>query len=269
MSDLKRRREVLGLTREEVAERTRIPLRFIVALEDGDDSEVRKGPFLASYRKQYDTFLRVDDLDQAPTDGPAPYVRVTDEDLPTGGPVSDGPPITRLVVGGFLATLALGLLVKVAGTVAGRPPAEDAPAAAGVEAEGITMVEAQSPVVTPAPPTPDAATPAPPTPDAAPPDAAPPDAAPAAPVGTAAERGLQTLALRATDPTRVAVRADGETLFSGILEPGPGKSFEGRDRLEVDASDLTRITVRHNGLRVEPLGNLTQGRRLVFIQESE
>lgn len=262
MSDLRRRRESLGLSREDVVERARIPLRYLVALEDGPDAELQKGPFLASYRRQYENFLRLDDLEAArPAGEPSNLIRVDERDEAPPAPPAAPVPVPRLVLSGFLATLALALLFQIGDTLLHRDPevAPEAPAAMAAT----TMVE---PMVLPAGvaaptegTTPLVAEASPPAPVAPP------------PLPAVNEDGLavQAVEVRAIEPTRVTVRADGETKFSGLLEPGPARSFQGYRRLEVDASDLTRITLRHNGVRVEPLGNLSSGRRLVFLQESE
>lgn len=215
MRDLMRERERLGLSRAFVASSTRIPLRYVVALEEAEDAGKNPPPFLFGYRRQYEAFL--DSLgDGAARQGataasaPAPYVRPEE---PAPAPEAKRVPVARLVLGGFVATLTLVLGIKVGSALLARAP------------EATPEAEAESAVP------------------------------------------VQKVELRAVEPTRVSVVADGSTLFSGVLEPGVTRAFEGRERLEVDASDLTRLTVRHNGERIEPLGNLTYGRRLVFIQE--
>lgn len=212
MRDLQRERERLGLSREEVAAQTRIPVRYIGALEEALDAGKSPPPFLFGYRRQYESFLDSlgDGSLSSPEAGPAAYVRA--EAPPELPPEEEAPrsfPVARLVVGGFLVTLMLVLLSKLS----------------------LTLVDG------PAPAAEDALLP------------------------------VQKVELRAVEPTRVTVIADGETLFTGLIEPGAARTFEGRERLVVDTSDLTRLTVRHEGLRIEPLGNLTYGRRLVFIQE--
>lgn len=214
MRDLRRERERLGLSREEVAAQTRIPLRYLVALEEGETGGLPAGPFLYGYRKQYETFLNLDDesltAEDAATDsGLRPVLRPEEE--PEAPAPARTVPVGRLVGGGFILTLAVALALKV----------------------GTLLVER----------------------------------VPAAP--TAADLPTQRVEVRAIEPTKVTVKADGETLFSGTLQPGAAQTFEGRQRLEVEAADLTRVTVRHNGDRIEPLGSLTRGRRLVFIQDGE
>ena len=227
MRDLRRERERLGLSREEISAQTRIPLRYVGALEDAEDARANPAPFLFGYRRQYESFLDsvsegVAPPEEAAPDEPAQYVRAeapAEEEVEEAA-TPQGVPIVRLVVGGFLATLILVLGAKVVTMLSDRP---------AESADGLEVVAAAS---TPEPP-----------------------AVPA-----------QKLELRSTEPTRITVIADGQTLFAGVLEAGTTRAFGGHERLEVDTSDLTVLTVRHNGERIEPLGNLSYGRRLVFIQ---
>lgn len=226
MRDLRREREVLSLSREEISAQTRIPMRYISALEDAEDAASGGAPFLFGYRRQYEAFLdSVSEGAALPEAGgaPAPYVRAEEQasNEAEGEEQPPSVPLVRLVVGGFAATLILVLAIKVVAMVAERPPAEKPTA----EEAAAAAEEALGPV--------------------------------------------QKVEVRSTEPTRITVVADGETLFSGVLNPGQTRAFEGRERLELDTSELTVLTVRHNGERIEPLGNLSYGRRLVFIQESK
>lgn len=232
MRDLRRERERLGLSREEISAQTRIPLRYVGALEDAEDASPNPAPFLFGYRRQYEAFL--DSVSEgaalADTGEPAAYVRAeapadADAEAPEGAP---GLPLVRLLVGGFAATLIVVLLIKVVALVAERPPEADPAADPGAD-----------------------------------------PAVAAAPVLEESPFPIQKVELRSTEPTKITVRADDQVIFSGVLDAGQTRAFEGRGRLEVDTSDLTVLSVRHNGERIEPLGNLSYGRRLVFIQETK
>ena len=79
-----------------------------------------------------------------------------------------------------------------------------------------------------------------------------------------------TLEVSSIERVEVRLVADGQQLFEGIL-----CSECDNDRIEatatrelaVELSDLTRARVIYNGRRVEPLGNLSAPRRLVFIDD--
>ena len=205
MADLKAARERRGLTREEVSEQTRIPLRFIEAIEDPSARDaLPPGPFLERHEERYAAFLGFEEE-------PDPDITELASRAPEPPPPPEDAPVVRLVLGGFLGAVALVLFVKVGAAALDRPPSEPDPE---------------------------------PLPD------------------------LQTVAVRAIEPVHVAVTADGEELYNDTLPPGETHTWTALWRLEVDAADLTRVTIRYNGDRVEPLGRLTQGRRLVFIQEA-
>ncbi len=79
-----------------------------------------------------------------------------------------------------------------------------------------------------------------------------------------------TLEVSSVERVDVRLVADGQELFDGVL-----CSECDNDRIEatatrelaVELSDLTRARVIYNGRRVEPLGNLSAPRRLVFIDD--
>ncbi len=80
--------------------------------------------------------------------------------------------------------------------------------------------------------------------------------------------------IRAHEPVRVHVQVDGETSFRGTLCNGQGDHGCGFDvpaakEIAVELSDLTRAQVSYNGRRIEPLGNLSAPRRLVFVDDAD
>lgn len=89
---------------------------------------------------------------------------------------------------------------------------------------------------------------------------APAEAAPVAVVD-------RSLRVRANEPVRTRVEVDGEEAWAGILRPGEPLELPTGARTVLEVSDLTRVEVLYNGRRVEPLGNVSSGRRLVFIDD--
>jgi Helix-turn-helix domain/Domain of unknown function (DUF4115) len=75
----------------------------------------------------------------------------------------------------------------------------------------------------------------------------------------------QVVGVRAVDATRITVRVDGGAVEPLTLAAGENREVRGTERVEIDAQDLTRVVVTYNGERVEPLGNISRGRRLVFL----
>jgi cytoskeletal protein RodZ len=88
---------------------------------------------------------------------------------------------------------------------------------------------------------------------------------PAAPQAAATQPvATQVVAVRAIDATTITVRVDEQEPEKVPLAPNETRVLHGHDRVEVDAQDLTRVVLTYNGERVEPLGNIARGRRLVF-----
>lgn len=82
------------------------------------------------------------------------------------------------------------------------------------------------------------------------------------------------LRIAAIEPVGLKVAADGQVVYQGVLCAGPPPgcpestlSFATARELSVEVADLTRVRVIYNGSRVEPLGNLSASRRLVFIDD--
>jgi len=78
------------------------------------------------------------------------------------------------------------------------------------------------------------------------------------------------------DRVKVKVEVDGETWFDGYLCPKEGARCDRAGPLKVPPaleiavalSDLSHARLIYNGRRVEPLGNLDAGRRLVFVDDA-
>ncbi len=89
-----------------------------------------------------------------------------------------------------------------------------------------------------------------------------------APVAGAAQRaGTAVVKVRGVERQRVHIEVDGAPFFSGLLRAGESKETPPAHEISVELPDLTRSVVIYNGARVEPLGKLTAGRRLVFIDD--
>lgn len=71
--ELRSARERAGLSIDQAADKTRIPKKYLEALERGDLSAFPPGPFLSGYTRQYRKFLT---LPETPTAAPEPEVRL-------------------------------------------------------------------------------------------------------------------------------------------------------------------------------------------------
>ncbi|MCK6525954.1 hypothetical protein L6R49_31510, partial [Myxococcota bacterium] len=97
-------------------------------------------------------------------------------------------------------------------------------------------------------------------------------AAPAPPPVPEAESGLR---ISAVEPVKVRVEIDGVERYDAVLCASLDTTCEERvlkfplaAEMAVEVADLTRLRVSYNGARVEPLGNLSASRRLVFIDDA-
>jgi hypothetical protein len=75
------------------------------------------------------------------------------------------------------------------------------------------------------------------------------------------------VSVRANDDSHLVVHVDGALVFDGDVKARQVVRYAGGDEVAVEIPDLTRVVVTFNGSRVEPLGNLSAGRRLVFIDD--
>jgi hypothetical protein len=89
--------------------------------------------------------------------------------------------------------------------------------------------------------------------------------APAA--GVEQRAGTAVVKVRGIERQRVRIEVDGAPFFSGLLRAGESQETPPAHEISVELPDLTRSVVIYNGARVQPLGKLTAGRRLVFIDD--
>ena len=108
----------MGLSVEEASKRTRIPQRYLEALEKGDLSVFGKGPFASGYTRQYRRFLGLPDVPFQAEPEPEPEVTVTHTSpvIPSG---------RRLVALGVAVALVLLLTALVGRTLVEAPAKGD------------------------------------------------------------------------------------------------------------------------------------------------
>jgi len=218
VTELRYERERRGWSLEDVASRTRIPRQYIEALEDGNHEVLPPGPFFRGYLRQYLEFLGEDDPEQERTEAEQDVVDQTIEEqvaraTSAAMEVSQGVPMTRLVMAGFVLTLALTLALQVNQRL-------NAP-------ENVTESGEVIPLGPP-----------------------------------------HNVRVYAVEDVEMEVTIDGKVAYSDTLKGTKGVQFEAANRLELDISDLTRVRLHYNDKRIEPLGSLSRGRRLVFIHET-
>jgi len=232
--NLRRERELRGVELRDIADATKISVRFLQALEQDRVDVLPGGIFPRSFVRQYAKHLGLDP-DRMVTEfdhvyGPEPSVPKT------GGPPrkrSDARPL--LVVAGLLLLAGVGFLAWKTS----RPEARRA--------------EAQPSAVVP-PPTsfpPDRVYP-PPTPT--------PNAAPSA----GEVKGL-ALALTATEDCWIGVQADGAKVIDRILKAGESVTVSGKSEIALSVGNAGGVTYTLNGRPGVALGREGEVRRNIVI----
>lgn len=234
MIDLRRERERRGWTLEQVSHKTGVALRYLLVLERG--TAELTGP-MRQAREKYLALLGLREMETR-SDDPPPRVAApepiddppsADEDNPTATiPRSDELPVARLAITAVVLLAVMGLGLRVAALLTESHP--DAPAA---------LTQTQPPAV--------------------PKDN---DGAAASLPG-----GVQSLSVRANEPTRITVTAGLEVYHDGPLAPGEVVEVISKEKVVLEASDLTAISITYNKDRVEPLHNLSHSRRLIFLPD--
>ena len=223
MIELRNERERRGWSLDDVVSRTRIPRRYIEALEDGNHEVLPPGPFLRGFLRQYLEFLGQDpDADQA---APAQAHELDESPLDIGDPALQEPtaelsstseevPLLRLVIAGFVLTLTIVLAIQLTARI-NAPP------------------RSQSQVA-------------------------------ALPVGAP-----QRVTISAIEDVRITATVDGEQVYAGRLQGRDALDLEGQERVTLDIDDLEKVQITYNKETLEPLHNLSRGRRLVFIRDDQ
>lgn len=257
-AELREARERAGLSLAEAATRTRIPQRYLEALEAGDHSVFPPGPFLSGYTRQYRGFLQ---LPETPPAEPASA---------EGGSWFRKPEAARPAAGA-------------------RPPADpraDAPTRPSPRGEparaegraGRSGRRAEPEVTTTSP--------------ASPSRRSRRNAGrlvALAALSTVAvvlalnlgrellrepepELGAvpdQRVTLAVEEPVRARVEVDGRSELDGSLLPGPARTFAGHDKVVVELETLKSVSIEYNDRKLTPLGGDAHPRRLVFIDDAQ
>jgi cytoskeleton protein RodZ len=251
--NLRREREMRGVTLQEISAATKISVRFLQALENEDFEQLPGGIFTRGFIRAYAKYLG---LDEEPT--LAEYLQVvpakTDLDLARlavtrpgekrGGP--QGPVVVLilavvLVAGGYALYRYSRMASEASVPAAPSPPAvQAAPEAAGIVAEAGTTPGAESPGAGTLPET-------------------PADTAAAGLMTTPAnalpqpEEGL-VLQVAATERAWVAVDADRKTALQRVLTPGEIETIKAKESFDLTTGNALGIVLTLNGETLKPLG---------------
>lgn len=276
---LLREREAQGLSLEEVAERTRISLQYLRAIERDEASELPGGFFYRSFVRQYASTLGLeDDFAQPELVGMIREEEVIERErasLPKEQtfhvapvPMEGVPKVaeTKKWVLGFATLASVLVLCSIAYAIwerYGKHGAEEAKVAA-TEPPKTTPAPSVTPSST-ATGSEGSATPvqstAQPTPE--PPAATPPAAAVSATPSTGAVR----LLIRAKGNLWIQATSGGERLFAGVVASGDSREFTSRQPIRVRFGNAGLAEVEHNGVQIPAVGGRGVVRTLEFAAD--
>lgn len=228
--NLRRERELRGVSLREIADGTKISLRFLQALEEDRVEVLPGGLFPRAFVKQYALFLGLDP-DKATADfvaahGEAPPERKMRMEPPRRLPISLGQAFLVVV-----AVLAVALTFRRGGEPERGPQAEPTP----------------TPVVA--------------APAVLPTDRVYPS--PSALPTTAGE--ALVLTMTAQQDCWVEVRADGETVVNRILAQGESQTLEAQGEIVLSVGNAGGLSIRVNDRPALPLGRSGEVRKNIVI----
>ncbi len=228
---LRRERELRGISLREIADGTKISVRFLQALEDDRVEVLPGGLFPRAFVKQYALFLGLD-VERTVAD----FVAVHGEAPPERRAAP--PPARRIRVSlgqvflAAVAVLAIALTFRRGGEAErARPEPTPTPVAA-------------APAVLPT----DRVYPSPTV----------------APVSAAAGDSL-VLTMTAQQDCWVEVRADGETVVNRVLAEGESQTFEARGEIVLSVGNAGGLSIRVNDRPALPLGRSGEVRKNIVI----
>jgi cytoskeletal protein RodZ len=245
--ELKRARLEQALDLETVAARTKIPVRFLAAIEADDRKRLPSGFFYKSFVDQYARLLS---LDLKAIHSEVDLLLSQDAPLPLPGQES---PMTRnvppiKVARDFRVGKAFASLAVLAGVVAGCSAVYTWWHAALLSKKAnSTVAMTARRVSSPIAPAPSV------------------KAEAAVPISATVEATSKVLLdLKAHEATWLSVTSGGKRVFSGILAAHQSKTVEGKDSATMKVGNAAGLEVRLNGKLLGPLGARGQVLRVVF-----
>jgi cytoskeletal protein RodZ len=223
---LRRERELRGVSLREIADGTKIGLRFLQALEEDRVEALPGGLFPRAFARQYALFLGLDP-ERTVADFVAAHGEAAPERKPAPPPVRRRAlPLGHIFLGG-VAVLAVALTLRRGGQEA-RPRPSPTPLAAPVVLPTDRVYPAQTRL------------------------------------SESASDSL-VLTLTAQADCWVEVRADGETVVNRVLAQGESQTFEARGELVLSVGNAGGLSIRVNDRPALPLGRSGEVRKNIVI----
>ena len=235
-----------GYSIEDIAERARIPMRVIEALETGDVTGVQKGPLLLGYKRQYLRLLRLPEnaklIFRQPGLGES-LGRELGQRLKTLTKTNTttshfpAPNLAKLTASSVLITAAIILGLKGVSNVIDPPKTvESTPIAVETQEESTSLLTTLSDIFTRSEPVPEKK-----------------------------EASLPRFGIRPLSNVSVKITVDGQVAHKGIMKSARKfKKFEFEKRLEFWTEDMSSLKLSYNDRLIQPQGDISGSRKLVF-----
>jgi cytoskeletal protein RodZ len=260
--NLKREREMRGVSLDEISAATRIATRFLQAIENEQWDQLPGGVFNRGFVRAVAHYLGLDEENIV-----AEYALAVNDNptVPvwTGRPPAVAAPqpwipwilaavvVIVLLGGGWFGTR------RVLAWRAARRAARDAAMSAQTAPVPPPVTSADS---TPAP--------APAPTDAAPAVTAAPDGSPAPADAAPPADAPMELKVEAVKKTKVKIDADGDRVFDETLKAGENHTFEAKDQFQVDARDAGALLLELNGKTLAPIGPPGHSGKVTLTREA-
>jgi cytoskeletal protein RodZ len=258
---LREAREAKGVSLAEAEDATKIRLKYLRALEEGQYDILPPSVYVRGFLRSYANYLGLD---------PEYVVELYDQTVPEGitprepqiiaEPLVPSSRINWELIAGILLLIAVGVLAvwvyrQYVAPLALSPTPTPPTVAERKEAAQSIPAANPSPVRAAASPTavPPTATPVPPTATPVPPTATRPPRPTATPTTAPAQATDLRLALRTTARSWLRIIIDGETVFQGILNAGESRIWRGKREIRLRTGNAGGVEVTLNG---QPLGAL-------------
>lgn len=257
--NLRREREMRGVSLEEISDATKISMRALRAMEEDQFDKLPGGIFTRSFIRAYAKYLGLDEekiMAEFQLVAPASAQQA---DLHKISQQRTPPPETKSRAG--LITALIVVLMAAGGfgyywyATRARRPSQPA---------------AQNPAVQPKPPTPPQATAAnvpggvqesSGAATATAPDAGPIASGSIAPSSAAPEHGL-VLQIAATEATWVAISVDGKTQGQQTMQPNEIETYHAEKSFDVLTGNAEGIILTLNGKTLDPLGRRGETKKI-------
>ena len=255
--NLRRERELRGITLPELANATKISLRHLDALEKDQFDRLPGGVFNRGFVRAVTHYMNMDQRHWV-----GEYVRAAHEEPEVQAryapPRKAGPAgsVRRGMWSFALLLVLFGAGAYLIHEVWLRRAAEASPP---VVTSAQAVSQSRSAPNSPAPVSPAANAGAPAAGPLA--LAATPAPIPTAPSGPPAELRLQVDVL---DEAWVSVAVDGQPAYRGLMKPGDSQTFRGSSRIDLTTGNASAVVLTLNGETLAPLGNPGERKNVVL-----